>query len=667
MAVRWNSNLAPRHGENVFNLEDADALEAESLGIREDLRQSLEENFGAKELFPIQKASFGPGIQGRDVVAKSRTGSGKTIAFLLPIVQKLLEQPTVGRRHIRAVVVAPTRELAMQAEQELNKLTSKLKSCAVYGGSPYGPQLQALNRGVDVVCATPGRLIDHLERGSIDLSNIETIVLDEADRMLEIGFKEEVESILKHCPVDRQVLLFSATVPQWVQKLTREYTNDPVYIDVSSADDGRTPDTIDHRSFVTPTELDTRVQMMAELVDANSTGRVIIFTKTKNESDYIATHRAFRGIARPIHGDIAQNRREAAIKAFKDNTFRVLVATDVAARGIDIPEVELVLQTWFPDQVETYIHRSGRTGRAGRSGTSVIVHAVHERSLLPRLEKDIGTTVKPIFLPTAAEKRESQLEDYKIAFEAMPETEIRHAIELAEQLHEHDPLALAKILTLHNKNVARDRSLLSSRTDMTTLKLSRKRPFFVRRNIVDAMYSVLSNCGEVVRVGATELLKDGSALADVPSKWAEYAVENAPQLGMDVELAVPEDMEELNLSHGESRRGNNSKGGRGGGSRRRDRGDRGDNRGGFNRSNDRERRPRSSSSSYHGGDRRGGGGYGGSRDRRPADRSSSSSSSSYRRGRDHRDTFDELFDSLRDSGDRRGGDRGGRGGGRRHY
>jgi len=353
------------------------------LGIEKDLVEALN-HLGIIEPFEIQKVTIPDILDGRDVCGKAKTGSGKTIAFGLPLLQ-LLPASKPGKPTGLALV--PTRELAVQVCKELEPLASKrgLKVSAIYGGSPIEKQIEALKKGVDFVVATPGRLIDLLERGDISVTSVEKIVIDEADRMADMGFMPQVEWILRQVELDHQTLLFSATLDGMVSGLISRYQQDPAMHEVDSRE--VTVAEMEHR-FIAVHEMD-QVKVAAAII--NSSNKTIVFTKTRWGADKLVPKLLQENVtAAAIHGDLRQSQREKALKDFTKGKIRTLVATDVAARGIHVDDVEVVIHYDPPSDAKTYLHRSGRTARAGGSGVVVSLICWDEELEIRKLMRRLG-------------------------------------------------------------------------------------------------------------------------------------------------------------------------------------------------------------------------------------------------------------------------------------
>lgn len=338
-------------------------------------------------------------------------GSGKTLAFVLPVVQRLkqfppLPRPTsVGRGFVqnakcRVLILEPTRELANQVNMEILKL-AHVRTAVLYGGASSQDQAAALGRGSDVVVATPGRLNDMVQRGTLSLDEVKTVVLDEADEMLRMGFQEQVEDIMAFMPQPKQVLLFSATLPSWVNQTAARYLKSPVLVDKVTGVANTTPSTIMHKAMVTPRNLSETAEQIRDIFQTENVQRAIIFSKTKRDCAGISDLLASVGIrARELHGDISQTQRDRTMSDFRAGRFKALVATDVAARGLDVANVDMVINIGFPNDHAFYVHRSGRTGRAGKKGVSLLLYQENERSKIHELTKEIGAKFEQLILPT---------------------------------------------------------------------------------------------------------------------------------------------------------------------------------------------------------------------------------------------------------------------------
>ncbi|KAM2417458.1 hypothetical protein ACFX1W_024296 [Malus domestica] len=383
-AVEYSSEESTRRSG------DDEGLEIAKLGIAKEIVSALA-NKGISKLFPIQRAVLEPAMQGRDMIGRARTGTGKTLAFGIPILDKIFKYNAIhGRgKNPLALVLAPTRELAKQVEKEFHDTAPGLDTICVYGGTPISSQMRALDYGVDVAVGTPGRVIDLINRGALNLEEVQFVVLDEADQMLQVGFQEDVEIILERVPKKRQTLLFSATMPGWIRKLTQNYLKDPAVIDLVGDSDQKLADGISLYSIASDSY--GRASIIGPLITEHAKGgKTIVFTQTKRDADRLsyAMSRSFRCEA--LHGDISQSQRERTLAGFRDGNFNILVATDVAARGLDVPNVDLVIHYELPNNPEIFVHRSGRTGRAGKKGRAILVYTQDQSRAVRTIEREVG-------------------------------------------------------------------------------------------------------------------------------------------------------------------------------------------------------------------------------------------------------------------------------------
>ena len=355
---------------------------------------------------PVQERAIPCLLEGRDVIAQALTGTGKTAAFGVPIVERI--DPL--RAHPQAVVMTPTRELAIQVTDQLCKIGQyrRIAVLPIYGGQPIGRQLGSLRRGVHAIVATPGRLLDHMRRGSVDLSGVRTLILDEADQMLEMGFIEDVEYVLEHLPSERVTALFSATMPKPIVDLAGKYLRDPEMIRLSRPRGMTVPD-IDQVFYLVP--FPRKLDALCRVLDVRQPERAIVFCATKRMVDEVVEGLTARGYpAEALHGDISQVMRERVLQGFRAGQFEVLVATDVAARGLDVPEVSHVVNFDIPPDPEYYIHRIGRTGRYGRRGEAITFVNPREMRVLKVIERVTGAHIRREEVPTAAEAEEREVE-----------------------------------------------------------------------------------------------------------------------------------------------------------------------------------------------------------------------------------------------------------------
>ncbi len=345
---------------------------------------------------PVQKAAVPIALSGRDLIGLAQTGTGKTAAFGIPIAERIARG---NGKHPAALILVPTRELAIQVAGELGRIGTRkgIVTTAVYGGQPIVTQLKALKKGVDVVVGTPGRVMDHLRRRSLVLEAVETVVLDEADEMLNMGFIDDMETILAHVPEQRQTMLFSATMPQAILRLTGNYMQNPETVRAGA---GKRVVAEISQSFSAVGAAD-RAKALMRILDVEDYSRTLIFCDTKKEVDDLSATLKNAGYAAAgLHGDYPQELRDETMKRFRDGTVDVLVATDVAARGIDIPDITHVVNFGLPQNAETYIHRIGRTGRAGKAGTAVTLITPRETRRLKVIERSAKTVINKMPIPT---------------------------------------------------------------------------------------------------------------------------------------------------------------------------------------------------------------------------------------------------------------------------
>ena len=374
---------------------DTPNIRFSDLALPEPLMRALAD-VGYESPSPIQAATIPPLLQGRDVLGQAQTGTGKTAAFALPILAQL----DAGARKPQALVLAPTRELAIQvaeAFQTYSKHLPGFQVLPVYGGQGYGQQLSALRRGVQVVVGTPGRVIDHLERGTLDLSELRCLVLDEADEMLRMGFIDDVEAVLKKTPETRQVALFSATMPPQIRRIAQTYLKDPVEVSIKATT--TTATSIRQRYWMVSGL--HKLDALTRILEAEPFDAMIVFARTKLGTEELADKLAARGLAAAaINGDLEQKQRERIIAQLKDGRIDVLVATDVAARGLDVERISHVLNYDIPYDTESYVHRIGRTGRAGRSGEAILFVTPRERGMLRAIERATRQPIEQMELPS---------------------------------------------------------------------------------------------------------------------------------------------------------------------------------------------------------------------------------------------------------------------------
>jgi ATP-dependent RNA helicase RhlE len=385
-----------------------DSMSFNDLGLHPDLLRGVQE-LGFKRPTPIQARAIPPGLEGKDVMACAMTGSGKSAAFLLPILQRLIGKK---RGATRALILTPTRELAAQIEAHLHDLAmhTPITGASVFGGVGMGPQEHALRSGVDVIVATPGRLLDHMKHPYVKFGALEVLVLDEADRMLDMGFLPDIKRILGRLPTKRQTLFFSATMPAPIAKLSHEMLKNPVSIDIER----RSAPAVGITQAVYPVRQDLKSALLVALLRGGEIDNVLVFTRTKHRANKLAIVLEKNGVRTDrIHGNRSQAQRTRALESFKAGKFQVLVATDIAARGIDVTELSHVINFDVPASPDDYIHRVGRTARAERTGDAFTLVAPQEEEDLRAIEKRVGKRLPRITLPgfdydAAAEKLEKR-------------------------------------------------------------------------------------------------------------------------------------------------------------------------------------------------------------------------------------------------------------------
>ncbi len=342
----------------------------------------------------IQEAAILPALKGRDLIGTAQTGTGKTAAFVLPILQKLLSGP---RKQTRALIITPTRELAMQIKQVIDSLSrgTHIRSTTIFGGVGAAKQIKMLNLGVEIIVACPGRLLDHLQNKRANLSRVEILVLDEGDRMLDMGFLPDIKRILKFLPVKRQTMLFSATFPKEIENLASQYLHDPKRISIGLT---RPVHTVEHTVF--PVQQHLKKKLLLKLLGQTETKSVLIFTRTKHRARRLAQQidKTGRQVT-SLHGDRTQNQRIAALKGFMHGKYKIMVATDIAARGLDIANISHVINFDMPDTADAYIHRIGRTGRAKRSGEAFTLVTPDDNDLVRKIERIMKQKIQRELLP----------------------------------------------------------------------------------------------------------------------------------------------------------------------------------------------------------------------------------------------------------------------------
>lgn len=452
---------------------------------------------GFEEPSPIQSQTIPLVLEGNDVIGQAQTGTGKTAAFGIPIVEKI-----VDNRQLQALVLTPTRELAIQVSEELAKIgkMKRLKTLPVYGGQSIDRQIRVLRSGVHIVVGTPGRLLDHISRGTIKLNSVKMLVLDEADEMLDMGFVEDIESILQHIPKDdRQTLLFSATMPRPIMALAEKYMRSPMVVTISK--EQLTVPLIEQYYYETRDKLEG----LCRVLDVESAARIIVFCRTKKGVDDLVASLQARGyMADGLHGDLSQAQRDRVMRKFRDAKLEILVATDVAARGIDIEHITHVINYDIPQDPESYVHRIGRTGRAGKKGVAITFIEPREYRQLKLIEREAKTRIYRRQLPSSADVLERNKEHIK--------NKVIHVIEqgaftdyhtiVADLTADYDALDIAaaalKLFQEGYKEVAEEK------------------PVFNNTGGKDGMVRLFFNIGRAQKIRPEDIVRSIAEEADVP-------------------------------------------------------------------------------------------------------------------------------------------------------
>jgi ATP-dependent RNA helicase DeaD len=382
-----------------------------ALGVDDALVLALT-TLGYEEPTPIQREAIPPLLAGRDVLGQAATGTGKTAAFALPMLQRIGTTSDGARADVRGLILVPTRELAMQVAEAVHRYGKGFKTCVlpVYGGQSIQQQLRALRRGVDVIVATPGRALDHIRRGSLSLDRVQVVVLDEADEMLDMGFADDLEEILESLPEDRQTALFSATMPPRIGEIAERHLRSPVRVRIARerVAPGETP-RVRQVAYVVPRQY--KVPALGRVLDMEAPASAIVFCRTRTEVDELSETLIGRGYrAEALHGGLSQEQRDRVMQRFRDGTTELLIATDVAARGLDIEHVSHVFNYDVPSAPDAYVHRIGRTGRAGREGVAVTLAEPREHRLLRNIEQLTKQRIAVEPLPTVIDLRTRRLE-----------------------------------------------------------------------------------------------------------------------------------------------------------------------------------------------------------------------------------------------------------------
>lgn len=438
---------------------------------------------GVTYLFPIQSKTFATAYSGKDVVVQARTGTGKTLSFAIPVIEKLIQDknPLIQGRAPRVLILTPTRELAIQITNEIRSISKKLKTCCFYGGTPYQQQVLFIKSGIDILVGTPGRIRDLIQNYKLNLSLLKHVVLDEVDMMFDMGFSEQVEEILSarytSDPNENpQTLLFSATCPDWMYNVAKKYMRrDYEKIDLVGHRSQRAAITVEHLAIECNRYQKTTVLGDVIQVYSGSYGKTIVFCDSKLEAHELSTNcGSLKQTAKALHGDLQQKEREIILKGFRNGSFNVLIATNVAARGLDIPEVDLVVLYSAPKEADAYVHRSGRTGRAGRTGICISFYEPRDRYYLQNVERSTGITFKRVGIPSILSVAKSSSADAIKSLDSVPADVIEQFKVYAEELIEKKGAvsALAAALAhISGASSLKQRSLLNMEQGFVTVLL----------------------------------------------------------------------------------------------------------------------------------------------------------------------------------------------------
>lgn len=477
----------------------------EDLHLDRKILAALKE-MGFEEPSPIQKGAIPLALEGDDLIGQAQTGTGKTAAFGIPIIQKINEKD----RHIQALVMSPTRELCIQVADEISKIgrTKRVRVLPVYGGQPIERQIRSLKRGIQVVIGTPGRLLDHIRRGTIDLEYVNFLVLDEADEMLDMGFVDDMEDIIKNVPPERQTMLFSATMPRPILSISKKYMRAPKVVAIHK--EVVTAPTIDQYYYETRDKVDG----LCRILDTTDDCKMIIFCRTKKGVDELVIALATRGYeAEGLHGDLSQNQRDRVMKKFRSGQVDILVATDVAARGLDIDNITHVVNFDVPSDSESYVHRIGRTGRAGNSGVALTFITPREFRQLKLIERSIKTKIIRGTLPTDASVLERQREQIVSKMQTILEQDrfqdYLPIVETLEKDYDIQDIAAAALKFMQEGAKALEEPEAEGETLPDSLANTGAKPGMVRLFI---------NIGRSSRVTVRDIIQSIAIEAEIPAR-----------------------------------------------------------------------------------------------------------------------------------------------------
>ncbi len=537
--VKFNTERDQSDQEEVNSSAEETTTQVNSLENFEISPEGIArlKSIGITTLFPIQAATYDYIFQGKDIIARDATGSGKTLSYALPIVERLRKEGKLKSKHGQqplTLVVLPTRELAIQVTNVMNSIKldqDEFRLLTVYGGTDIRNQMDDARRGVEVLVGTPGRLIDLIERNAISLSKLETIVLDEADHMLDMGFQEDIEKIyekIREQVGERgvQTMLHSATIPSWVHDVSKKYLReDLIKVDLLKNKQRKTPTTVQHLAINCPWA--QRIDALADVVlcYGGKHARTIIFTETKHHANDIMMKANIRQECQVLHGDIPQQQREVTFQAFREGKFKVLIATNVAARGLDIPEVDLIVQMEPPTNVDTYIHRAGRTARAGKSGVCMTFFSKKEAEEVENIEKKASFKFQKVGVPQPADIIKASSRDIATSIKHVPEEVVglfkEISQELVNELGPEEALSRALAIISGTTEKFKQRSLLTSREGFITYELYTSRKV---RSSSDLRYLLSENFSREFADSIKDIknIKDGKgAVFDVAEQFEQ--------------------------------------------------------------------------------------------------------------------------------------------------
>jgi len=545
-------NSTPTYFDQANEVNNPNAKTFAEVGVSESRLKSLKAA-GLEKMFPIQEQTYGPIREGRDVVARAKTGSGKTLAFTIPLVERHEGESSGERGSPSIVVLAPTRELALQVHGEITKTSPRMKCVCVYGGQSVGIQARALQSNVEVVVGTPGRMIHFINEGILNLNNVKSFVLDEADQMLDIGFKADIEEIMGYMPNEKQTLLFSATMPSWIRSITSEYMKDPHFVDLIG--NQLTPSEVTH-GFIRLQLPSQRLVALSQLIAKHRDGKMLIFVDTKTECAQLSSHPmvALRAV-RTLHGDINQQDRAAILDSFRSGTCKILIATDVAARGLDIPGVDVVVHYRPTKRIDSYIHRSGRCGRAGNKGTSICLIAPEDTHLIRSIEKTIKSELVEFPLPTNEDIHQVNMSSVLSMLTSTPETSLQNYIPQANELLEKEEgprLFAAALSVLAGKSSAGDFSLLTGMNGFATIEVYNQNGSPIGKY---PAIRYIRTVDESINIGASYPTMAGSVVLDVPSSSLPALLEAVPEFRNSPLVRLLKEIPELDLQGSSYQRG----------------------------------------------------------------------------------------------------------------